>query len=79
MQLTLTAIGPEIIDTSADNAFDLTTVDVILINTSSGKDSLVMLDEVTRLAFLQGVLDRVVAVHADLGRSEWPGTRELGV
>lgn len=75
-QLTLTAIGPEIVDTRTNPA-DLTTFDIILVNTSAGKDSGVMLDEVARLASVQGVLDRVVAVHADLGRSEWPGTTEL--
>lgn len=76
MQLTLTAVGPEIVDTIT-NTPDLTEWDVVLVGTSAGKDSLVMLDEIARLASLQGVLDRVVAVHADLGRSEWPGTTEL--
>lgn len=36
-----------------------------------------MLSHVAGLAREAGVLDRVVAVHADLGRFEWPGTREL--
>lgn len=75
-QLTLTSIGPEIVDTTT-NPVDLTRFDIIIINTSAGKDSLVMLDEVTRLAQAQHVTERVVAVHADLGRSEWPGTTEL--
>ena len=51
--------------------------DVILVNTSAGKDSLVMLDTVCAAAAAAGVLDRVVVVHADLGRAEWKGTREL--
>lgn len=56
---------------------DLASYDFILINTSAGKDSLVMLDELARLAGEQQVADRVVVVHADLGRVEWKGTREL--
>jgi len=56
---------------------DLASYDVIEISTSAGKDSLAMLTHVTELARHAGVLDRVVAVHADLGRFEWPGTREL--
>lgn len=53
---------------------DLDAYDVILVNTSAGKDSLVMLHEIHgRL----GADPRIVAVHADLGRMEWPGVREL--
>lgn len=55
----------------------LTDYDVILVNTSAGKDSQAMLDLVCRLAAEAGILGRVVAVHADLGRVEWPGTPEL--
>lgn len=56
---------------------DLTTYDAILVNTSAGKDSQAMLDLVVSLARQDGVLDRVQAVHADLGRAEWEGTAEL--
>lgn len=56
---------------------DLREFDVILVNTSAGKDSLAMLDYVVALADAQGVRDRVKAVHCDLGRVEWSGTREL--
>jgi 3'-phosphoadenosine 5'-phosphosulfate sulfotransferase (PAPS reductase)/FAD synthetase len=56
---------------------DLSTWDVIVINTSGGKDSQAMMDYVCGIAKDQGVLNRVVAVHADLGRVEWKGTREL--
>ena len=56
---------------------DLTRYDIILVNTSAGKDSEVMLDIVFKLAAIQGVSDRVVAVHCDLGRSEWGGVRAL--
>lgn len=56
---------------------DLRAYDVILINTSAGKDSQAMMDHLVRLARAQGVADRLVAVHCDLGRVEWAGTREL--
>lgn len=51
--------------------------DVILVNTSGGKDSQAMMDEIATRAILLGVQDRIVAVHCDLGRVEWKGTREL--
>ena len=56
---------------------DLRQYDSILVNSSAGKDSQAMLDYVCKLASAQGVLDRVVVVHADLGRVEWKGTKEL--
>jgi 3'-phosphoadenosine 5'-phosphosulfate sulfotransferase (PAPS reductase)/FAD synthetase len=56
---------------------DLGSFDVVLINSSGGKDSQVMLDEVVALATAAGVRDRLVVVHCDLGRVEWAGTREL--
>jgi 3'-phosphoadenosine 5'-phosphosulfate sulfotransferase (PAPS reductase)/FAD synthetase len=56
---------------------DLTSFDIILVNTSGGKDSQAMLDYVVEQADIAGVRDRVVAVHADLGRVEWAGTAEL--
>lgn len=51
--------------------------DVILVNSSAGKDSMASLEQVATEAARQGVLDRVVVGHADLGRAEWAGTREL--
>jgi 3'-phosphoadenosine 5'-phosphosulfate sulfotransferase (PAPS reductase)/FAD synthetase len=51
--------------------------DWIVVSTSGGKDSQTMLRLVCRLAKEAGVLDRVVAVHADMGRVEWPGVPEL--
>ena len=51
--------------------------DWIIINTSAGKDSQTMLEEVVKQARREGVMDRVVVVHADLGKVEWPGTKEL--
>ena len=56
---------------------NLTEWDVILINTSAGKDSLAMMSVVVAQAKAAGVLDRVRAVHCDLGRVEWKGTKEL--
>jgi 3'-phosphoadenosine 5'-phosphosulfate sulfotransferase (PAPS reductase)/FAD synthetase len=59
------------------HSLDLTAYDIILVNTSAGKDSQAMLDYVYGMAVAQGVSQRVVAVHCDLGRSEWAGTRAL--
>ena len=56
---------------------DLTTYDHILINTSAGKDSQAAMDVTVQAARDAGVLERVLAVHCDLGRVEWKGTREL--
>jgi 3'-phosphoadenosine 5'-phosphosulfate sulfotransferase (PAPS reductase)/FAD synthetase len=52
--------------------------DIILINTSGGKDSQTMMRFVVNECIRQGVeLNKVVAVHADLGRVEWAGTKAL--
>jgi len=57
---------------------DLVAADLILINTSGGKDSQTMLEEVVRTARrLRIPKQKLVVVHADLGVVEWPGTREL--
>lgn len=64
-------------DTLTAREMDLTTFDVILVNTSAGKDSQAMMDKVVKMAREQGVIDRVIAVHADLGRVEWMGTDKL--
>lgn len=56
---------------------NLAAYDVILLNSSAGKDSQAMIDFVAELATAAGVRDRIVVVHADLGRVEWKGTREL--
>lgn len=56
---------------------DLTSYDLILVNSSAGKDSQAMLDFVVEQAKRAGVVDRVHVVHADLGRCEWEGTKEL--
>lgn len=73
-----------IIDNAAANigraawTVDLRDYDVILVNSSAGKDSQAMLSYLVALADRQGVSrDRFLVVHADLGRVEWEGTREL--
>ncbi|MEV8396678.1 phosphoadenosine phosphosulfate reductase family protein [Streptomyces niveus] len=57
--------------------------DVIVFNSSGGKDSQAALDYVAEQARAAGVSDRVVVLHNDLGVTdsaepvEWPGTEEL--
>lgn len=63
----------------AFRSVDLTVYDVILINTSAGKDSQCAMHRTVELAREQGVMDRVHVVHCDLGRVEWEGVRELAV
>lgn len=54
----------------------LASYDWIVVNSSAGKDSQAMLDVVVELAGDE-LRERIVVVHADLGRVEWQGTREL--
>ena len=56
---------------------DLASYDIILANSSAGKDSQAMLDYLAERCRALGILDRLVVVHADLGRVEWRGTAEL--
>lgn len=57
---------------------DLSEFDLILVNSSAGKDSQAMLTRLVEMADEQGVdRDRFLVVHADLGRVEWEGVREL--
>ncbi len=52
--------------------------DWIVINSSAGKDSQSMIPAVLRVTDAAGVdRSRVIVVHADLGRVEWKGTRDL--
>jgi hypothetical protein len=55
----------------------LTDYDVILVNSSAGKDSQATLDVVAGAARETRVLDRLVVVYADLGDAEWDGVPEL--
>jgi 3'-phosphoadenosine 5'-phosphosulfate sulfotransferase (PAPS reductase)/FAD synthetase len=57
---------------------DLTAYHWILLNSSAGKDSQAMLDVVVEQCDQARVpRSRLLVAHADLGRVEWPGTREL--
>lgn len=52
--------------------------DLVLLNSSGGKDSQTMIRQVVKAAGEEGYArDRMVVVHADLGRVEWAGTKEL--
>lgn len=74
-QMALFAEEPEL---SADDPLELVrSADVIVLNSSGGKDSMAMMAYVVGLAAKVGALDRIVVVHCDLGRVEWEGTREL--
>jgi len=53
--------------------------DLILVNTSAGKDSAATLSVINRLVTERGLRDKVWVVHCDLGRVEHPGTMELAV
>lgn len=61
----------------AADVLDLRDYDVIMINSSGGKDSQAMLDSMFWRAVRAGVVDRLVVVHGDLGRMEWGGTKLL--
>ncbi|WP_432156114.1 phosphoadenosine phosphosulfate reductase family protein [Streptomyces sp. bgisy153] len=52
-------------------------VDAITVQSSAGKDSVVLLDRIATWAKEAGCLDKVVVVHADLQGADWPGVREL--
>ena len=52
--------------------------DLIIINSSGGKDSQASLTRVVELAGEQRFpRDKISVVHADLGREEWPGVKAL--
>lgn len=56
----------------------LNNYDLIIFNSSGGKDSLVALWEVCQLAKVQNYsFEKIVVSHQDLGRVEWIGTKEL--
>ena len=57
---------------------DLHSYDHIVINSSAGKDSQAMLTRLVELADEQGYpREKLLVVHADLGRVEWAGTLPL--
>ncbi|MGY1984508.1 hypothetical protein [Nocardia gipuzkoensis] len=59
------------------SGLDLLGYDHYLISLSGGKGSQALLDVLVELFAEAGVLDRVTTVHADMGRSDWPGTVAL--
>ncbi|MEU4969973.1 tRNA lysidine(34) synthetase [Streptomyces smyrnaeus] len=65
------------------DAFDWDRQDFIVVGSSAGKDSSVMLDTVCRQADAAGQLHKVHVLHCDLGKTleghdvEWPGVAEL--
>ena len=57
---------------------DLSSYDYLVINSSAGKDSQAMLTHLVEVADRAGFpREKIVVVHADLGRVEWEGTKEL--
>lgn len=55
---------------------ELIQYDLVLLNTSGGKDSSVMAWKVTKMAEAQGLKDRLVLAHATF-REEWEGTVDV--
>lgn len=59
-------------------SLDLHNFDQVIINSSAGKDSLVAIWEVCRMAAKQEYCKSKISIsHQDLGKSEWAGTKEL--
>ena len=57
---------------------DLTTYDWIAISSSGGKDSQAMLSHLVEQCDALGISrDKIIVLHADLGRMEWLGTKDL--
>lgn len=52
--------------------------DIVILNTSAGKDSLCATFQICRMADEQNYdRGKIVLSHQDLGKSEWDGTKEL--
>jgi 3'-phosphoadenosine 5'-phosphosulfate sulfotransferase (PAPS reductase)/FAD synthetase len=67
-----------LLDRLADHPVDLIqAADLIIIQTSAGKDSIVAMHRTVAAAKAAGCLHKVRAMHCDLGSAEWPGVREL--
>tara|TARA_R110000772_G_C13310332_1_gene440577 strand:- start:10050 stop:10838 length:789 start_codon:yes stop_codon:yes gene_type:complete len=57
---------------------ELKDFDIVIVNSSGGKDSLASLWQIVQMALEQCYpLDQVVVSHQDLGKVEWKGTKEL--
>lgn len=60
------------------NVLLLSYYDIVIINSSAGKDSLCSIYEICRMADEQGYSrNNIVVSHQDLGEAEWGGTKEL--
>ncbi|EPH46909.1 phosphoadenosine phosphosulfate reductase family protein [Streptomyces aurantiacus] len=72
-------IAADLLDELADTPLEMMdAAHAILVQSSAGKDSLVMLHRIATWAEKAGCLHKVVVIHIDLGEeSEWPGVREL--
>jgi 3'-phosphoadenosine 5'-phosphosulfate sulfotransferase (PAPS reductase)/FAD synthetase len=69
---------PNWLDENEMTVVDLASYDYIIVNSSAGKDSQAMLSGmVCRCDDLGIDHSRIIVVHADLGRVEWDGTKEL--
>lgn len=56
----------------------LSEYDYVVLNSSAGKDSQTVIRQVAAMAKAEAYpRARIIVAHADLGRMEWPGTREL--
>ncbi|WP_327309673.1 phosphoadenosine phosphosulfate reductase family protein (plasmid) [Streptomyces sp. NBC_01298] len=51
--------------------------DIVVIQTSAGKDSVVALHRVVAAARKAGCMHKLRVMHCDLGQAEWPGVRQL--
>lgn len=51
--------------------------DLVIINSSAGKDSAAMMIRIACLAEEQEYTGTVIVSHQDLGEAEWPGVKEL--
>lgn len=64
--------------TENEEIIDLSKFDLIVINSSGGKDSVCAIFEICRLAKEQSFpFDRIHVSHQDLGKVEWEGTFDL--
>ena len=68
----------KLIDTAVTESISFWDYDLIVVSSSGGKDSQTALDvTVEKAEHERFPLANIVVVHADLGRAEWQGTREL--
>lgn len=66
-----------LLDPNAPDIPDLASYDVIELSSSAGKDSVAAMTRVRAALDARGLMARATVVHADLGRVEWEGAREL--